>query len=218
MLNDALKEKETASQVASAEKEEAEKRKVASSGLASQRDEFVEQQHMNRAPASVKGTGGFHAGGGFGSESSGARAGVTTAAASAAAMKEATNREALAREEAKLINLRQETGGAITIEGVKGTSATGANAIAVNITDDFYKQVRVNPVGLNLKQIEASIPKDQIALLEKQGVITLILQNGKNPPVEVKVTKRNGSLVQVENTSAVVRRVSLQSLQNTFRE
>jgi hypothetical protein len=75
----------------------------------------------------------------------------------------------------------------------------------------------LNLTGLDLSQIEKNISKDQIAQLEGKGVITLLLQNGSRPPLEVKVRRHNNKLVQVENTQVITRRVSLKTLQNTFR-
>ena len=121
------------------------------------------------------------------------------------------------RENAKLVSLRQNSNGSITIEA-KGSSGTAPNAISVPISDDLYKMAQMNPTGLNLFQIEKSIPKEQIAELEKKEYIILLLQNGKNPPLEVKVRKENNRLVQVKNTQIVTRTFSLEGLQNSLRQ
>jgi len=115
------------------------------------------------------------------------------------------------------VSLRQNSNGSITIEA-KGSSGTAPNAISVPISDDLYKMAQMNPTGLNLFQIEKSIPKEQIAELEKKEYIILLLQNGKNPPLEVKVRKENNRLVQVKNTQIVTRTFSLEGLQNSLRQ
>lgn len=213
LLNEALKSKdnELKEQVAKAEKKSQEKVTGTHSGFDSS-SSFAEQG-FNRAPASVRGN---TASGIQGGSSAGDSARLASSSQEAQALRDSSSRESLAREEAKLVNLRQESSGAIVLEGTK--QGVGANAIAVSISDEAYKLARTSLIGINLQQIEKNIPKDQIELLEKNGVITLILQNGQNPPLEVKVKRLNGSLVQVENTEAIVRKFSLQSLQNTFRE
>lgn len=102
--------------------------------------------------------------------------------------------ESIAREEAKLINLRNNADGSLTIESVKNGVNT-ANAITLPVSDEQYKILQTNPNGLNLNQLEQKIPKDQIAKLEKNGEIIILLRNGANPPFEVKVEKKNNKLV-----------------------
>lgn len=218
LLNDALKSREKELEKKISELEKDSEKKV-SQGKKDTRTASSESEEGNffRNPASVmRAPTAYQSGVGSG-ETAGARAGGASLASvqsSSQAMKEAANREALAREEAKLVKLRQESSGAIVLEGTKGN---GANAIALAISDEFYKQARGNLAAINLKQVEKNIPKDQIDLLEKNGVITLILQNGHNPPLEVKVMRRDGQLVQLDNSPAVVRKFSLQGLQNSFR-
>ena len=129
----------------------------------------------------------------------------------------ASNDSSVERENAKLVNLRQNSNGSITIEA-KGNSGLVPNAIAVPISDDLYKMAQMNPTGLNLFQIEKNIPKEHIAELEKKEYIILLLQNGKNPPLEVKVKKENNRLVQVKNTQIVSRTFSLEGLKNSLRQ
>lgn len=121
--------------------------------------------------------------------------------------------DSVAREEAKLVNLRRYADGSITIESA-GPNAAGAtgNAITVPVSDEQYRILQSNPNGLNLTQIEKSIPKDQIAKLEKSGEIIILLRNGSNPPFEVKVEKKDNRLVyslkdKNGNSQAPVRRV-----------
>lgn len=210
LLNDGLKskDKQLNEQIAKVEKTQKEKADGTTFGGVIPANE----QNFNRAPASVRGNtaSGFQGG-----NTAGEAGRVGSHSQEAQAIRDNSARESLAREEAKLVNLRQETNGGIVLEGAKQGSVP--NAIAVSISEEAYKQARSSLVGINLNQIEKNIPKDQIELLEKNGIITLILQNGQNPPLELKVKRLNGSLVQVENTEAVVRRFSLQSLQNTFR-
>lgn len=129
------------------------------------------------------------------------------------------SRESVAREEAKLVNLRENSNGSITITSSNnGASSASANAIVVPVSDAFYLSAQSNPTGLNLSQIQQSIPADQIARLQDKGdFFILLLQNGSNPPLEVKVKKENNQLVQVEGAPIVSRRVSLDSLRNTLK-
>lgn len=215
LLNDALKEKERAleNKVAELESKEKSREDKRTKEYLADNNEDVAQF---RGPASIKAPQGYQSGVNAG-EVGGIRSGsgsVSSSQSSAQAMKEMANSEALAREEAKLVKLRQESSGAIVLEGAKNQ---GANAISLAIPDDFYKQARGNLASINLQQIESKIPKEQIDLLEKNGVIVLILQNGSNPPLEVKVRREKGRLVQLDNSPAVVRKFSLQGLQNSFR-
>jgi hypothetical protein len=128
--------------------------------------------------------------------------------------------DSVSREEAKLVNLRENSNGSITITSsvAGGPAATAANAIVIPVTDAFYQTAQSNPSGLNLSQLEQSIPKDQIAKLQDRGdYFILLLQNGTNPPLEVKVKKdSNNKLVQVDGAPIVSRRVSLEGLLNTL--
>lgn len=128
------------------------------------------------------------------------------------------SRDSVAREEAKLVNLRENSNGSITItSSAGGAGAASANAIVVPVSDAFYLSAQSNPSGLNLSQLEQSIPKDQIARLQDKGdYFILLLQNGTNPPLEVKVKKENNKLVQVDGAPIVSRRVSLEGLLNTL--
>jgi hypothetical protein len=128
---------------------------------------------------------------------------------------DSSSKSSVEREEAKLVKRSENLNGSITIESVKGTSS--ANAITIPVSDDLYKMAQANPTGLDLSQIEKNIPKDQIAQLEKNGVIILLLKNGSNHPLEVKVRKENNVLVQVKNTQITPRKVSLEGLQNTLK-
>lgn len=118
----------------------------------------------------------------------------------------------VAREEAKLVSMRSSADGSIVISAVN-TNGGGANAISVPVSDDQYRALQANPQSLNLSQIESRIPKDQIAKLEKEGEIVILLRNGSNPPFEVKVEKKNNKLVyslkdKKGNDQAPVRRIA----------
>lgn len=143
-----------------------------------------------RAPASVKefNTSGSGPGNGSGASASSRRSSSSSGAVSSAA-------DSVAREEAKLVNLRRFSDGSITIESVNRGSQGAANAITVPVSDEQYRLLQSNPTALNLSNIEKSIPKDQMARLEKTGQIILVLQNGSNPPFEVKVEKKDNKLV-----------------------
>jgi hypothetical protein len=103
--------------------------------------------------------------------------------------------DSVAREEAKLVNMRRTSDGSITIEATNSGSVASANAVSVPVSDEQYRALQANPQSLNLNQLEKSIPSDQIARLEKNGEITILLRNGSNPPFEVKVEKKNNKLV-----------------------
>lgn len=147
---------------------------------------------------------------------SGAGAGVTRSKTSGSSAV-SDSRESVAREEAKLVNMRENSNGSITITSSNsGASSASANAIVVPVSDAIYLSAS-SPAGLNLSQIEASIPKDQIAKLQDQGeYFILLLQNGSNPPLEVKVKKEKNGLVQVDGAPIVSRNVSLEGLLNTL--
>lgn len=124
------------------------------------------------------------------------------------------SRESVAREEAKLVNLRENSNGSITVTASSaGAAGASANAIVVPVSDALYASARSNPTGLNLSQIQQSIPAEQIARLQDKGdYFILLLQNGSNPPLEVRVKKENNVLVQVDGAPIVSRRVSLDTL------
>jgi hypothetical protein len=101
----------------------------------------------------------------------------------------------VAREEAKLVGLRNGSNGALTLENIGKSNLGRANAIAINLSDEQYRLIQSNPNAVNLSQLEKNIPQDQIDRLEKTGQIILLLQNGSNPPFEVKVERKNKRLV-----------------------
>lgn len=120
--------------------------------------------------------------------------------------------DSVAREEAKLVNLRSNSDGSIVIVPSGIGSNTAPNAITLSVSDEQYRILQTNPRGLNLSQIERSIPREQIAQLERNGEIILLLSNGQNPPYEVKVKKKDNKLVysvvdQNGREQAPVRRV-----------
>jgi hypothetical protein len=137
-----------------------------------------------RAPASIKEA----------PISSSAAPAVMSPAVSSAKPKSSSNDSAVEREEAKLVNMKKLSDGSILIEAA-GAGPQGANAITVSVSDEQYRLLQSNPNQLNLGQIEKSIPKQQLAQLEKTGVITLVLKNGANPPFEVLVEKKDNKLV-----------------------
>lgn len=146
---------------------------------------------------------------------SGANSGASTANSVSAKRSGSadSSSDSVAREEAKLVNLRRYADGSITIESAgPGGGAASGNAITVPVSDEQYRMLQSNPNGLNLTQIEKSIPKDQIAKLERSGEIIILLRNGSNPPFEVKVEKKDNRLVyslkdKNGNSQAPVRRV-----------
>lgn len=153
------------------------------------RDQSSERStDVSRAPSSINpvSNNGDSFREGSGSQASVSRKGSSKSADS--------SDDAVARENSKLVNLRNNADGSITIEAIR-SGQVQANAITLPVTDEMYKLLQVNPAGLNLSQLEKRIPKEQIALLEKKGEIVLILQNGTNPPFEVKVEKKNNKLV-----------------------
>lgn len=138
-----------------------------------------------RGPASVKDGQSSLSGGGAG-------ASVQRSSSSSGARSSA---DSVAREEAKLVNLRRFPDGSITIESPTKGGQIAPNAITVPVSDEQYRLLQSNPGALSLSQIEKSIPKEQLAVLEKSGQIILVLQNGENPPFEVKVEKKDNQLV-----------------------
>lgn len=150
-----------------------------------------EETEAGRGPASVKET---VTAGGAGSGSLSRAALSNSAVRKSAGSATDNSSDSLAREQAKLVNMRRYSDGSITIE-TAGNGATQGNAITVPVSDEQYRILQSNPAGLNLNQIERSIPKEQIAKLENKGEITILLQNGSNPPFEVKVEKKDNRLV-----------------------
>ena len=138
-----------------------------------------------RSPASIKDNQG-NSSSNIGSAS--AQRASTSSGARASA-------DSVAREEAKLVNLRRFPDGSITIESAAKGGQVAPNAITVPVSDEQYRLLQSNPSALSLSQIEKSIPKEQLAELEKSGQIILVLQNGENPPFEVKVEKKDNKLV-----------------------
>ncbi len=142
-----------------------------------------------RAPANLKDSQ-FNASGSNG----GASASVQRSSSSSGAVSGAAS-DSLAREEAKLVNLRRHSDGSITIDSNSKNGQFVPNAITVPVSDEQYRLLQSNPTALNLSQIEKSIPKEQLDKLEKTGEIILVLQNGANPPFEVKLEKKDNQLV-----------------------
>jgi hypothetical protein len=218
LLNDALASQKNNSapsgvtkNVVSNEQQDSSARKKSSAIMGA---DPISSDEINRAPASINSQ--------FDTSASGTGKSLAhsrnSARSASKAASDSSGRDSVAREEAKLVNLRQNPNGSITIEALSGKNSASANAINVTISDDLYRLAQLNPTGLNLSQIAKNISKEQIAQLEGQGVITLLLQNGSNPPLEVKVRKQNNKLVQVENTEVIARRVSLEGLKNTLKQ
>lgn len=138
-----------------------------------------------RTPASIQGSG-------FESASTDSIASLSNAAYKAR-KDAASNADSVAREEAKLVLVREGASG-ITVENVADSKT--ANAITVPVSDADYKILVSTPDSLNLGQIEKTIPKDKLSQLEKaSSTITLVLKNGHNPPFQVLVEKKDNKLV-----------------------
>lgn len=150
------------------------------------------EEQASRNPASVPeqnfNTSGSGAGAGSASVGSSGGAGSARRAG-------ATSGDDVAREEAKLVSMRSSSDGSIVISNVNPSAGAVANAVSVPVSDEQYRALQANPQSLNLAQIEQSIPRDQIAKLEKEGEIIILLRNGSNPPFEVKVARKNNKLV-----------------------
>jgi hypothetical protein len=218
LLNDAFAAKNNPSQEASNVSAPESKRGQSQFASASGPSAAEEVTDSSRSPASARETRLNSAGVGGGTEGRsavGARRSSTSS--------ETSSDSAVAREEAKLVNMRRYSDGSITIESIGSTNSVGANAITVPVSDEQYRLLQSNPTSLNLSQIERSIPKDQIMTLERRGEITLLLQNGSNPPFEVKVQKKDNKLVyslkdQNGNKQQPIRRVStLRALTDNLR-
>jgi hypothetical protein len=170
------------------DQEQDSERRVAKTALASGASAT---QDSRRAPASVRESQVSASS----TKAASASANATSARRSVlSAAPSSSSDDSVAREEAKLVNLRSQ-GGFITIESVGKGASSSANAISYPVSDEQYKLLQSNPMGLNLTQIEKNIPKDQIENLERNGEIILLLRNGSNPPFEVKVEKKNKKLV-----------------------
>lgn len=206
LLNDAIANQrvqqplvaETRASESNAEKENQEKiRARSSSGFTTTGGNPGISDEVLRAPASVK---EFNSSG-SGSGASSAAASSRKSSGSSGAVSSSAS-DSVAREEAKLVNLRRFSDGSITIESVGRGNQAVANAITLPVSDEQYRLLQSNPSALNLSQIEKNIPKDQMERLEKNGQIILVLQNGSNPPFEVKVEKKDNKLVyQVQDNN-----------------
>lgn len=151
-----------------------------------------DDSNVSRGPASIANQPQSTSGSKGGAGSAGVGSGGST---SSRRVSVGGSNDDIAREEAKLVNVRGNSDGSIVISSVSNSSGSGANAISVPVSDDQYRALQANPQSLNLSQIEKNIPKDQIAKLEKDGEIVILLRNGSNPPFEVKVEKKNNKLV-----------------------
>lgn len=195
LLNEAIANqqnmaKQQVAAVAKQEEETQKRAKAKSSNFVSALPSVIEDS--NRSPASVNEAQFNTSGSGNGNSGAAASSKKSSSRSSAAA---ASTAESVAREEAKLVNLRRLSDGSITIESVNRNTQGQANAITVPVSDEQYRLLQTNPNAVNLSQIEKSIPKDQMDRLEKTGHIILVLQNGANPPFEVKVEKKDNKLV-----------------------
>lgn len=181
-----------------------------------------DEEAVTRGPASVPDQRLNTAGAASGAGSAGVGSGSTTSRRSGGGAG-ASSDDSVAREEAKLVNMRRFADGSITIESTTTGNAASANAVSVPVSDEQYRALSANPTSLNLSQIERSIPSDQIARLQENGEITILLRNGSNPPFEVKVEKKNNKLVyslkdKNGRDQAPVRRVfTRQSLELQFK-
>lgn len=206
LLNEAIAKKSAPEQqaVAARAEERSEARKPSAFASARSSVSSEDDSEAVRGPASVKETK-FN--------TSGATSGASTASVSSRRKSTSdSSSDSVAREEAKLVNMRRFSDGSITIESSGSNSAGATSAITVPVSDEQYRMLQSNPNSLNLNQIERSIPKDQIARLEKNGEIIILLRNGSNPPFEVKVEKKDNRLVyslkdKNGNPQAPVRRV-----------
>jgi hypothetical protein len=142
----------------------------------------------SRSPASI-GDGGR-----IGNISNNSSAARSTSSSVKSFSRSSENTDSLAREQAKLINVKNYSDGSILVESPSSLSSA-VNAISLPVSDEQYKVLLVNPTDLSLGQIEKSIPPEQISKLEKSGEITLLLKNGSNPPFEVKVSRVDNKLV-----------------------
>jgi hypothetical protein len=142
----------------------------------------------SRSPASI-GDGGR-----IGNNSTNSNAVRSGFASNKSFARTSENADSLAREEAKLVNVKKYSDGSILVDS-SGSSNSTVNAISLPVTDEQYKVLLINPTGLSLNQIEKSIPPEQISKLEKSGEIILLLKNGNNPPFEVKVARVDNKLV-----------------------
>ncbi len=180
-------------------------RRKTGNAIVSDNTDISDETH--RSPASIKDSQQTTSG-------PGSSGGASTRGRNGGANAVSDSRESVAREEAKLVNLRENSNGSITVTASSaGAAGASANAIVVPVSDALYASARSNPTGLNLSQIQQSIPAEQIARLQDKGdYFILLLQNGSNPPLEVRVKKENNILVQVDGAPIVSRRVSLDTL------
>lgn len=207
LLNEALaaRSKPQADTVVAPQEDSKSKPKAKSSSkFAAAKAVVDEVSDAGRAPASIKD---------IKQNTSGALGGAASASTSSSSRKSSSSdssRESVAREEAKLVNLKRYSDGSITIE-TANHGASGGNAITIPVSDEQYRMLQANPQGLNLNQLVKTIPQEKIAQLEKSGEIVILLQNGSNPPFEVKVAKQDNRLIVLSDKNgkaqAPVRRV-----------
>lgn len=98
-----------------------------------------------------------------------------------------------------------------------GNQTSSSPSIVLNVNENQYR----NPEQINLAEIQNNLPKEQLEKLKNNSEIILVLRNGSNPPIEVKLAKKDNKLVKVENVAtrspASERVNTLDSLRSTLK-
>lgn len=191
MLNQSLAARERVPETA------ANKNKVASSSFGGQSPQGQARsgEENSRAPASIaeldQPVNSFN--GGVGNNSISNADAQRRASTGPSAVSSTTGADSVEREEAKLVNLRRFSDGFIIVESSSSGVAQGTTpAITLPVSEEQYQALLSNPESFNLSQIEQKIPRE---LLNTSEEIILLLSNGQNPPLEVKVRREMTGLV-----------------------
>lgn len=178
---------------------------------------------VTRGPASIADPQFAASGSGGGSASSGG-ASVGGGAGGGAAVSASGSADSVAREQAKLDNIRTFSDGSIIISS-RNTAAT-PNAITVTVSGEELNLIRTNPDRI-ISQVQRDVTPEQLAELQQNGEVTVLVRtsNPNDPVYRMKLSRVNERLVvsYESGTSgappAPMQRVYLRrSLENLTRE
>lgn len=200
------------------ERPEGSSRSFDSSSVAAASSEEV----VGRGPASIA-EPQFNTSGASGGSSSSVGASVG-GRAGGAAISGSGNSDSVAREQAKLDNIRTFSDGSIVISS-RNTSAA-PNAITVTVSGEELNLIRTNPDRI-ISQVQRDVTPEQLAELQQNGEVTVLVRtpNPNDPVYRMKLSKVNERLVVSYDSGtsgappAPMQRVYLRSsLENLTRE
>lgn len=230
LLNDAIAARTRAEQEAIAQNEdrlrERRERSDESSGFSEGTSIAAStEEGVTRGPASIADPQFASSGAsGGGSASSGGASVGGGAGGGSAAVSGNGNADSVAREQAKLDNIRTFSDGSIIISS-PNPSAT-PNAITVTVSGEELNLIRTNPDRI-ISQVQRDVTPEQLAELQQNGEVTVLVrtQNPNDPVYRMRLSKVNERLVVSYDSGtsgappAPMQRVYLRSsLENLTRE